>query len=140
DRRSGHYADALTLAKHVLHGQGRLFEHGVAPAWTFLIPTPRMVEDGLRNILAERLAPVWDVRKRGHQLQGSTLTFNPDFLFQDGLAVADVKYKLLGSHWTRPDLYEVLAFATAFKSTSCAVIQRRSWKLSLSPVTPTDRP
>ena len=122
DRRTRHYADALSLAKHVLEGQGRLFEHGSAPTWTFLIPTPRMVEDGLRNMLVKRLAPEWDVRKRGLQLEGSTLTFNPDLVFGHGLAVGDVKYKLLGADWNRSDLYQVVTFATAYRSRHAVVL------------------
>jgi hypothetical protein len=126
DRRSGHYVDARSLAKHVLQRQGRVFEHGAAPAWTFLIPTPRLVEDGVRNLLVERLTPAWDVRKRGMQLEGSTLTFNPDLLFQHGLAVGDVKYKLLAAGWSRPDLYEVISFATGYRSRHCVVLAFRN--------------
>jgi len=122
DRRAGYYRPAITLARHVIAGQGRSIEHGSQDAWTFLIRTPEMVEDGVRNVLRRRLGPQWTVQKRGRQLVGSTMTLNPDLVFGDGLAVADVKYKWFGEEWARTDLYQVVAFATGFHTVSAALI------------------
>lgn len=44
------------------------------------------------------------------------MTINPDLLFDRGIAVGDVKYKLLNAEWQRPDLYQITAFATGFRS------------------------
>ena len=39
------------------------------------------------------------------------MTFNPDLVFDNGLAVGHVKYKLSTGEWDRTDPYKVLAFA-----------------------------
>ena len=38
-------------------------------------------------------------------------------------AVADVKYKLVQDEWRRSDLYEVVAFATGFRTTCAALLE-----------------
>jgi hypothetical protein len=115
DRQSGHYADAVTLARHVLLGEGRLIEHGESPGRTFLVPTPLMVEEALRRLLADALRPEWDVRKQGVQSGGGEMTFNPDLVFNQHLAVGDVKYKLAPVGWgdRRPDIAQLTTFAAA---------------------------
>ena len=55
DRRTGHYADAIALARNLLWSTGRSLSSGSTSAWTFLIRTPEMVEAGIRSVLAERL-------------------------------------------------------------------------------------
>lgn len=106
---------AIALGRNLLRWTGRSLAEGGAAAWTFLIRTPEMVEAGVRSVLAERLGP-GTVRKEGRQLVGSTLTFNPDLVFGGpAVAVGDVKYKLAGGDWDRSDLYQVVAFATAFR-------------------------
>ncbi len=135
DRRTAHYVDAVSLARHVIHGQGRAIQEGDLPAWGFLIPTPVMVEAGLRAILQENLHPQWNVRKKGIQLSGSRLRFNPDLIFDGDLAVGDVKYKLVGRDWNRLDLYQVLAFGVAYRSRHCAVFNFRHPNMpTLSPL------
>lgn len=121
DRRTAHYGDALALARHILHGERRTIGHGDREAWTFLIRTPEMVEEGLRKALAERLG-TWDVSAGTIQLGGTTMTVNPDLVFNRRLAVADVKYKLSGTEWRRPDLYQAVAFAAAARAQYAAVI------------------
>src|SRR5206468_2200533 len=93
DRRTAHYRDALALARHILRGERRTLEHGTQDAWTFLIRTPDLVESGLRQVLSEKLARR-HVKAGTISLPGTTMTANPDLLFDAGLAVADVKYKL----------------------------------------------
>jgi 5-methylcytosine-specific restriction enzyme subunit McrC len=125
DRRTGHYTDAITLAIHILRGVGRALGHGVQSAWAFLIRTPEMVEDGVRAVLDGGLG-AGHVQKRGIRLTDSTLTFNPDLLFDNGRAVADVKYKLSGGAWDRSDLFQVIAFAEAFRARDGAIVRFRS--------------
>jgi 5-methylcytosine-specific restriction endonuclease McrBC regulatory subunit McrC len=122
DRRTAHYEDALTLARSILTGVSRDLEVGDARAWTFLLRTPEMVELGLRRLLARNLAPRWKVEKKGLQLSASSLTLNPDLVFEGGAAVGDVKYKLAASEWRRSDLYQVVAFATGFRAASCLML------------------
>jgi hypothetical protein len=84
-----------------------------------------MVEDGIRGLLAKGLG-VSRVQKRGIQLAGSSMTFNPDLLFDHGLAVGDVKYKISGGDWDRPDLNQAITFAEAFGSSEAAIFRFRS--------------
>jgi len=83
-----------------------------------------MVEAGIRAMLAERLG-AGVVRKEGRQLVGSTMTFNPDLVFGAPHAIGDVKYKLAGGEWDRGDLYQVVAFAAAFRVTEAILVRFR---------------
>jgi 5-methylcytosine-specific restriction endonuclease McrBC regulatory subunit McrC len=121
DRRTAHYADSLTLARHILRGDRRTLEHGGQSAWTFLIRTPEMVEEGIRNALAARL-PHRSIRAASISLSGTHRTANPDILLDEGLAVADVKYKLWDGDWNRPDLYQAIAFAAAVRTPHAAIV------------------
>jgi McrBC 5-methylcytosine restriction system component len=59
------------------------------------------------------------------RLHPSTLTLNPDLVFEDeegAFAVGDVKYKLASSEWRRADLYQAAAFAAGFRVSRAAVI------------------
>jgi hypothetical protein len=93
-------------------------------AWSFLIRTPEMIERGLLGILADRLGPA-RVRKGHLQLAGSALTFNPDLVFDRGRAIGDVKYKLSTGEWDRADLYEVIAFAEAYRASQGLILRFR---------------
>lgn len=126
ERRTGHYADATSLARHVLNGQGRTLTDGEIVVHTFLLPTPPLVEEGIRALLAARLHRRWGVLKQSFQLTGTRHTVTPDLVFGQRLAVADVKYKLLRDAWNRPDLYQVVAFATALRSRHGALIGFRT--------------
>lgn len=112
DRRTSHYREAIPLAHHVLRSHGRTIATGDELGWSFLIPTPALVEEGVRRLLDSALG---SVTKRGRQLEGSTLRFMPDLVFGNVMAVGDVKYKLSASTWNRADLYEVLSFGVAFE-------------------------
>lgn len=112
DRRLDHYRPGLNLAAHVLSRTGRTLVAGQHTVWTFLIRTPGAIENAIRNLL---------VRELGSHVVGSTgrrtvagVSFNPDIVFP-GNAIADVKYKLAGPYWDRSDLYQSIAFATAFE-------------------------
>ncbi len=124
ERRNGWYAEALALARSILAGQGRSLSGGDQAVWTFLFRTPELVEEGLRRILVLGI-PERDIVKKGRQLKPSLLTLNPDLVFDNGLAVGDVKYKLGGSDWNRSDLYQAVAFAAGFEASEAAVIDFR---------------
>jgi McrBC 5-methylcytosine restriction system component len=124
DRQTRHYSEAWALALHVLSTTGRALSAGSQKAWTFLLRTPEMVEDGVRAILEGALGKA-RVQKRGIQLAGSSMTFNPDLLFDQGLAVADVKYKLSKGDWDRQDLNQAIAFAEAFGASEAGILRFR---------------
>jgi 5-methylcytosine-specific restriction enzyme subunit McrC len=124
DRRTHHYDAPLRLARHILRHVGRHLTAGSDAAWSFLLRTPEMIERGVMGLLADRLGParVW----KGHrQLPGSTLTFNPDLVFDGGQAIGDVKYKLSKGDWDRADLYEVIAFAEAYRASQGLILRFR---------------
>ena len=123
DRRTAHCTSAFALATHVLQSVGRTAAQGEAVGWSFLIPTPAMVEQGIRKLLRSALKGKWRVGKTAGRT-GTTVTFNPDLLFGGGLATADVKYKIPASDWgrNRSDLNQAITFATAFRSTRAAIV------------------
>ena len=121
DRQTVKYEVPLSLARHVLAATGRTFASGRHRAQTFLIRTPDLVEEALRQILHDGLAHIVPVKKKGLQLVGSTLRLNPDLVF-GSLAVGDVKYKLTGSDWNRADLYQAVSFATGYRVRYAAVV------------------
>lgn len=121
DRHSRSYASSIALGKHIIAGQGRTIESGPDVAWTFLIRTPELIEEGVRQVLRRELIGRREVVKQGRQIPGSNLTFNPDLLFDGGMATGDVKYKWLGREWKRNDLYQAIAFAVAFETDLAAL-------------------
>jgi 5-methylcytosine-specific restriction enzyme subunit McrC len=122
DRQTAGYADAFLLAIQLLKALGRSFELGCEPTWTFLIRTPDLIESGVRAMLASHL-PAHTVVARGQRIPGTCMTLNPDLVLDDGLAVADVKYKLAGEEWKRPDLYQIMTFAEGFRSRNGAILE-----------------
>lgn len=121
DRRTWYYRDAVILAKHILRAVGRTFAAGAETAWSFLIRTPELVEAGIRQIVAEELDHL-KITKFSAPLIGASFGVTPDLVFGSGWAVGDVKYKLTDGGWNRADLYEVVAFAAAFRCKNAALI------------------
>lgn len=50
------------------------------------------------------------------------MTVNPDLVIDDDLVVGDIKYKTNIDEWSRPDLYQTVAFATAYRAAAGIVI------------------
>lgn len=122
DRRTAYYGDATRLARELIRATGRTLDAGPQRSWTFLLRTPGLVEEGIRQTLAAGLAPT-TVRKRTVSLPGSAMTINPDLVFGDHAShVGDIKYKLGRSEWIRSDLYEVVAFAAALHARAATIV------------------
>ena len=121
ERPTWYYRDAIALAKNILRCVGRTFSAGAESAWSFLIRTPELVEAGVRQTLVDRLGHV-GITKTTAPIRGLNWGVHPDIVFGSGWGVADVKYKVTSGTWYRPDLYEVVAFATAFRSVEAALI------------------
>ncbi|HEY1129833.1 MAG TPA: hypothetical protein VGF12_10550, partial [Roseateles sp.] len=110
-----HYATVVPLAKLVLLGLGIGIQFGDTAGRTFLLRTPELIEGGIRRMIAGALPGVQV--EAGRLMLGRTgLSLNPDLVFDRGRAVGDVKYKLLSRSWNRADLYQALAFATAYRT------------------------
>jgi 5-methylcytosine-specific restriction enzyme subunit McrC len=122
ERRTVHYREPVALALHILAGTGRALEHGKLAAHSFLFRTPELVEEGVRNLLLVGLEGTHQVVKRGLQLGQSGVSLTPDLVFDGGVATGDVKYKLYKSDWFMSDLYQAVAFATAFRARSACVV------------------
>lgn len=135
DRRTAYYETAADLARNVIRGVGRAPQVGSARTWSFLLPTPLVVEDGIRRLLHERLPSGCRPAARGgcRRLEGSPMTINPDLVFPACDAVGDVKYKISDGGWNRGDLYQSVAFAAGYEvSRSIIVGFRRTAALRTS--------
>ncbi|MBB3180080.1 McrC family protein [Variovorax sp. Sphag1AA] len=115
DRTSGAYKSAVSLAKLVLRSLGVSLHLGAQSGTAFLIRTPELIEEGLRNVVSRALPGV-SVSKRAKAISKTGLTMNPDLVFNGSCAVGDIKYRTLGPDWRRNDLYQVVAFAAAFRT------------------------
>lgn len=121
DRVSSSYARVVPLALLVLSGCGISSTVGQHVGAAFLVRTPELIEDGLRAVVTESVPDV-AVTKRRLQLGDSGISMNPDLVFGDDIAVGDVKYRFLKTDWNRPDLNQVVAFATALRCSRCVVL------------------
>lgn len=120
DRLTKNYIHPISLARLILDGCGISLSDGQTQGTSFLLRTPEVIEDGLRSIIAEGL-PNIQVNKRRQMLGDSGISMNPDIVFGNRLAIADVKYKYFGRDWNRNDFNQIVAFATAFDSQRCAL-------------------
>jgi 5-methylcytosine-specific restriction enzyme subunit McrC len=120
DRLSNRYLKVIPLAVLILAGCGISSSLGAHAGSAFLVRTPELIEDGLRAVLSEAL-PELGVTKRRLMLGDTGLSMNPDLVIGTNLAVGDVKYRFLGSDWSRADLNQVVAFATAFQCRQCGL-------------------
>lgn len=120
DRLSKNYIHPISLALLILDGCGISLSNGKTQGTSFLLRTPEIIEDGLRSIIAEGL-PSIQVKKRRQMLGDSGISMNPDIVFGNRLAIADVKYKYFGRDWNRNDFNQIIAFATAFEIQRCAL-------------------
>lgn len=121
DRLNSDYAKVAPLAKIVLRGLGVGLKTGDTSGKTFLLRTPEIIEIGIRNFIAQALTGT-EVRAGKMMIGVTGLSLNPDLVFADGRSVGDVKYKILSGTWNRGDLYQSLAFATAYRAGNALLI------------------
>jgi len=121
DRQLRHYVAGHQLALSIINSTALLPTGGTTPAKAFLLRSPGLIEDAIRAILRSDLKGA-EVTKTGRRIEGSGYTINPDLVFDQGRAVADVKYKISGRTPLRSDLYQSVAFATGFGCTKSAIL------------------
>jgi len=115
ERHTGRYQQPIELARIVLDGTGvGLGASASLIGHSFLLRTPELVESAIRSLVAETLADLVAVRKGRLVLNGAAESLNPDLVFGTQ-AVGDVKYKLWKGSWHRPDLYQIVTFATGYQ-------------------------
>jgi 5-methylcytosine-specific restriction enzyme subunit McrC len=119
-RLTSGYGRAFPLAKLVLESGGISVKVGRYAGSAFLIRTPELVENGLRNIISDGLLGA-KVRKQRLLLGESGISINPDLVFGGGVAIGDIKYRHLGPDWDRNSLYQAVAFATGFHANHCGI-------------------
>lgn len=115
------YRKALDLASSLIKHAGLSLSAGNRSAQSFLVWTPRLIEDGIRQILRRELAPI-PIRAGARVLAPTSLRVNPDLLVAGPPFTADVKYKKFGSSWDRRDLAQAVFFAESFESPIAAVL------------------
>ncbi len=115
------YQRAVELARAILSHVGRDLNPGQAAAYSFLVRTPPLIEDGIREILRHGLHPS-RVAAGGRVLSPSQVRSVPDLLAGDKPLTADVKYKHFGDSWNRQDLAQGVFFASSYSSPAGAVI------------------
>jgi hypothetical protein len=90
---------------------------------TFLIPTPSLIETGLRNMLSEHIREC--ERKPRYQMIYPLGDAKPDLIFRSSnfTKVGDVKYKLFDG-WgdMRADLYQSVFFAAAYRTHESVIL------------------
>jgi 5-methylcytosine-specific restriction endonuclease McrBC regulatory subunit McrC len=134
-----HYKAALSLAKQVILGNGVDLISGNTSGNAFLIRTPEIVENGIRSMLnAHFNSPVYlEKRRLSLKIAPTEMSLTPDLLFRIGdyhqrnavhserritLSTGDVKYKVNRGEWDRSDLYQAIAFASAFQARSGIIL------------------
>lgn len=124
DRRVAHYRDALTLAQLILQDADLSWRQADVGGRAWLVRTPILMQRGICSVLDSGLRPRWPVRARQLTLVSPTgETINPDLVFgRPEEAVGDVKYRYGASKWIRQDVYEVVAFGAAFRTTAGAIV------------------
>lgn len=132
-----HYRSSLSLAMSLVLGSGRSLSEGNQVAKSFLMRTPMLIENGIREIISNGVKPL-RISRGGRQLLPTTLRVNPDIEATTIPYTADVKYKLQSQSWVRPDLSQAVFFATAYGSPLAAVISfdQTGVKLDEVPVGP----
>ena len=123
DRRARDYLNGLELARSILSGQGRSVSEGKCYSRAFLVHTPPVIEAGIRGMLQHDL--------KGHAISLSKTSIatpplrsaDPDLVFNNGVVVGDVKYKVTDS-WSeiRSDIYQSVFFAAAFKTFKSVIV------------------
>ena len=116
ERRSRHYDEALDLSLRVLGPVGANVLSGVGAGRTFLIPTPGLMEEGMRVLLSEGLAPVSVKAGKKIVSQAPYFSVNPDLVIQNGVVTGDVKYKIASNAWVRSDVSQAALFALAYEA------------------------
>lgn len=132
-----HYRSSLSLAMSLVLGSGRSLSDGKQVAKSFLMRTPLLIENGIREVISTGVRPL-RISRGGRQLVPTTLRVNPDIEATSVPYTADVKYKLQSQSWVRPDLSQAVFFATAYGSPLAAVISfdRTGVELDEVPVGP----
>ena len=120
DRLASEYSEVLPLSLLILRSLGFDSKLNGKSGKSFLIRTPEIIEDGLRNILSEGIKGI-NIEKRKLVLGETGLSINPDLIFGNTLAVGDVKYRYFDKDWSKNAFYQIVSFATGFRTNKAAV-------------------
>ena len=126
------YSDIASLARAIIKNSYPI-GHGLQQSgYSFLLPTPSIIESGLRNLIRSGFGNEWIVSPTAARkmLAPSKVSVNPDLLLkregssqtESRLVTGDVKYQIGDDNWKRSNLYQASTFATAFRASMGFVI------------------
>ena len=123
DRRARDYLNGLELARSILSGQGRSVSEGNCYSRAFLVHTPSVIEAGIRAMLQQDLKDQLVSLSKTAIATPPLRSADPDLVFNNGVVVGDVKYKVTDS-WSeiRGDIYQSVFFAAAFKTFKSVIV------------------
>jgi len=130
DRRTYRYATALDLSLRIIQAQGAGVHQGGHFGKTFLIPTPGLIEHGIREIVS-RTIPSVPVRKKEKLIADQPrFGINPDLVIgvastsTDAPITGDVKYKIAVDSWknSRSDVAQAAMFAVGHHANTALIL------------------
>jgi len=139
ERAEGGWRPAWIIGKRLLAAQGNVLNEGSLRGQSFLFRTPPLIEEGIREILAEELRGFALVGKGRKLLAPTKLSANPDLTFQSdsptfvidqGDFVGDVKYQLSDGTWDRKHLEQIVFFNAVFEGNGGVVINFQTHETS----------
>jgi 5-methylcytosine-specific restriction enzyme subunit McrC len=133
NRLNEHLRYPVSLARRILTNSSISLDHGIASSDEFLVNMANVFEDFVATAVREHLNLSIGEMPRADELKGklfldeeSKVRLKPDLSRWQGercLAIGDVKYKrTTASGVTHPDIYQLLAYATAANLRQASVI------------------
>jgi 5-methylcytosine-specific restriction enzyme subunit McrC len=133
NRLNKHLRYPVSLARRILTNSSISLDHGIASSDEFLVNMANVFEDFVATAVREHLNLSIGEMPRADELKGklfldeeSKVRLKPDLSRWQGercLAIGDVKYKrTTASGVTHPDIYQLLAYATAANLRQASVI------------------
>lgn len=118
ERHTMRFLDAFEFSKVLLSSAGLNLNGGRSQSRSFLIKTPYLIEEGLRNILRAGLPTMGVHKPAPKNLDANfSISANPDLGFTAGdLLTGDIKYKTADPLLKRSDLMQASFFALAFEA------------------------
>ena len=123
ETRDNRYLPAMSLGRLIAQGSDLSLDSGSIRGSSFLIPTPAVIEEGVRNVISDGFGQSIPVTKQSKRLEPDSVTMNPDIVIaRPPVITADVKYSIATPEWKRSDLYQAISFAEAFQVSTALMI------------------
>lgn len=115
-RQTSRFQEAFAFSKVLLSISGLSLNSGRSQSRSFLIKTPYLIEEGIRNILSEGLPSMAVHKPAPKTLEANfPISANPDLgFYAETFVTGDIKYKIAEPLLKRHDLMQASFFALAF--------------------------